>query len=446
MCGVFGAFNAGPAAEQIAAGLFGQQHLARDFSGLVTTDGVVMYWYGGSGLVRDVFPPDRLRQLLGMHGVGHIRYPTTEDRANIQPIRGSGLAVAHTGNLTNATALRSELERDGVEFTTAIDSECFLHLIERASGTPVERVNFALAQVRGSCALVVLFPDQLIVARDSSGNQPLSIGRRGKDSWFVATETVALDAVEAEYVRDVQPGEIVVISGTGLASHSIVGAPSSSLAPCVFRQIYYAHPASWMFGQSVIQFRLELGRRLGEEFQRRYSPMPQIDIVMPVPDSANFIALGVAQVLGLDRFLPLLIRSHYIGRTFIAADNTLRHWLIRQKFSFPAHELRGKSVLIVEDSIVRSSTLRRISQILWRVGVKAIYVAVGSPPIRHPCRYGIDTPTYDELIAHHHTPAEIERSAGVNGLVYLPIEELRQIAGKTGWCFACMDGKYPLPE
>ncbi|MDP3735365.1 MAG: amidophosphoribosyltransferase [bacterium] len=446
MCGIVGAFNAPKAAEQVAAALHHIQGRARDYAGIVTTDGANMYRETGPGAVRDVFTKERLDRLHGRHAVGHIRYPTVSDdpeRDNIQPIRIDGVALAHNGNLTNAEALRRELSAQS-PLATSMDSECILRLFHAAEGSMVDRLSAALAKVRGSYSLLLLFPNQLVAARDPSGNRPLVIGRKA-ESFFVASETVALDGVGAEFVRDVEPGEIVVISQNGLESHEIRGCPVTPKAPCVFEEIYFAHPASRGFDRTIVDFRIKLGHALAEVFKQRFNPLPAIDLVTPVPDSANFIGLGVAQILGPHLFLPAITRSHDVGRTFVAADQILRDWLVRQKYSVIPSLVARKSVVVVDDSIVRLTTLPPLVGMIRTAGARAVHVLVACPPICHPCRYGINTPTYRELAAATMSLAEIKQRSCADTLTFLPLERLRALAGEER-CFACMTGVYPLPQ
>lgn len=446
MCGIVGVFNTPKAAEQTAAALHHIQHRARDYAGIVTTDGTNMYRKSGPGLVQDVFTKKQLDLLHGNHAIGHIRYPTVNDdpqRDNTQPILQNGLALAHNGNLTNAGVLHEDLTAVS-PLATSMDSECILRLFQMASGSVVERLNAALSKVRGTYSLLLLFRDQLVVVRDPSGNRPLAIGRKG-ESWFAASETVALDAVGAEFIRDVDPGEILIISQAGLESFPIQGCPKTPKVPCVFEEIYFSHPASRGFGRPVVEFRFDLGRALAEVFKNRFDPMPPVDVVVPVPDSANFIGLGVAQVLGPHLFLPALLRSHYVGRTFIAADQVLRDWLVRQKFSLIASLVKDKSVVVVDDSIVRLTTLPPLVDMIRNAGARAVHVLIACPPIRYPCEYGINTPTYRELAAATMSLAEIQHRVGADTLTYLPHEALLDISGRER-CFACMTGEYPLPK
>ena len=446
MCGIVGVFNAPKAAEQTAAALHHIQHRARDYAGMVTTDGTNMYREAGPGAVRHVFTKTRLDRLHGRHALGHIRYPTVADdilRDNIQPIIGDGVALAHNGNLTNASALRAELSISS-PLATSMDSECILRLFQLATGSVPERLNNVLSKVRGTYSLLMLFRDQLVAARDPSGNRPLVIGQKGS-VWVVASETVALDAIDADFVRDVRPGEILVISPKGIESFEIQGYPETPRAHCVFEEIYFLHPASLGFDRPVVQFRLELGRALAQVFKKRFDPTPDIDLVVPVPDSSNLIGLGVSEVLGPQFFLPALLRSHDAGRTFIAADQILRDWLVRQKFSLIKSAVKGKSLAVVDDSIVRLTTLPPLVVMMRKAEVKAVHVLIACPPICHPCEYGINTPTYRELAAATMPVSEIQSRIGADTLTYLPMETLQTVSGQNR-CFACMTGEYPLPK
>ncbi len=447
MCGIVGVFNAPGAAELTAAGLHHIQPRARDYAGMVTTDGTNMFRETGPGAVRHVFTEKILNLLHGRHAIGHIRYPTVHDdpkRDNTQPILSDGVALAHNGNLTNAEMLRQELEAAGSRLATSMDSECILRLFQHARGSIPERLIHALGRVRGSYSLVMLFRDQLAAIRDPSGNRPLTLGRKG-DSWFVASESVALDGVEAQFERNINPGEILIISEKGPESFQLAKSPQTDLAPCVFEEIYYSHPASKGFDLPIIEFRLELGRKLAEVFKRRFNPVPEIDIITPVPDSSTHIGVGFARTMNPAAFLPVIVRSRDVGRTFIAADRILRNWLVRQKYSIIPSPIRGKTIAVVDDSIVRLTTLPPLIRMIKNAGAQAVHVLIACPPIYHPCEYGINTPTYGELAAATISIEGIKNEMGADSLTYLSLKDLQEISGKKR-CFACMTGEYPLPR
>jgi amidophosphoribosyltransferase len=444
-CGVVGVFGHPEAANLVYLGLCALQHRGQEAAGIVSSDGQVLVSHRGLGLVADIFPEAIIRRLRGQAAIGHNRYSTTggsQHLKNAQPLvvewgRG-GLAVAHNGNLVNAERLRAELEARGSIFQSTVDTEVIIHLIAAASAETLEdRVVEALQQVRGAYSLVFLAPDKLIAVRDPHGFRPLVLGRV-KGAWVVASETCALDLVDAEYEREIEPGEMVVMSDEGLSSyHPLPKAPG---AQCIFEYIYFARPDSTIFGRSVYQARKELGRRLARE-----APV-EADIVIPVPDSGVPAAIGYAEAARIP-FEMGLIRNHYVGRTFIEPRDAIRHFGVKVKLNAQRNVLEGKRVVVVDDSIVRGTTSRKIVKMIRDAGAVAVHMRISSPPTTNPCYYGIDTPTRAELIASSHDADEIRRYITADSLAYLSEEGMYAFLGGTqpGFCDACFTGRYPVP-
>jgi amidophosphoribosyltransferase len=439
-CGIFGIWGAENAARLTYAGLYSLQHRGQESAGIVTTDGNQFCYHRGLGLVPDVFPGATLDPLKGHIAIGHNRYSTTGSTLlqNAQPLvvnyHHGQLALGHNGNLVNAVSLRNEMERSGSIFQTTSDTEVILHLIARAGARDVEEaIPEALARCQGAYSLVLLADDRLIGIRDPRGFRPLCLGRRG-DAHILASETCALDIVGAEFLREVEPGEMVIIDGNGVRS-------KRTLAPqprrfCVFELIYFSRPDSVVYGESVDLIRRRLGRRLAEEHPA------DADIVIAVPDSSNSAALGFSEASRVPFDLGL-IRNHYIGRTFIAPSQMKRDFGVNLKFNAVRRILEGRRVVVVDDSIVRGTTSRSLVAMLRDAGAREIHFRVSSPPIGWSCYYGIDTPTRRELIASSHTVAEIQRYLGVESLGYLSMEGLRScVTRPDDHCYACFNGDY----
>ncbi|MFZ5433381.1 MAG: amidophosphoribosyltransferase [Calditrichota bacterium] len=439
-----GVFGHPHASELTYLGLFALQHRGQESAGIVSTDGAAMFNVRGMGLVSDVFNDHtKFNQLSGNRAIGHVRYSTAggSTAANIQPLlvktKDGPLAVAHNGNLVNARNLRTKLENEGAIFQTDSDSELFVHLISRSrEATLAKRVAEAMSYVQGAYSLIFLSRDEMVVARDPHGFRPLCLGGKG-DAVIAASETCALDLTEATYVRDVEPGEVITISATGLESMT-VGAPS--LHMCVFELIYFARPDSRIFGSPVDRSRRKLGKILAQE-----APA-DADIVISVPDSSNTSALGYARQSGL-KFELGLIRNHYIGRTFINPSPFMRSFNARVKYNPVPGVLKDKRIVIVEDSIVRGTTLKKLVALLRRAGVKEIHIRVASPPIQFPCFYGMDFPTRKELIAAWNTPEQIREYLGVDSLKYISVEGMLAATydDPGHYCTACFTGNYPIP-
>jgi amidophosphoribosyltransferase len=442
-CGVFGVFAHPEAANISYLGLHALQHRGQESAGIAASDGAAVHVEKAMGLVADVFTEARLRRLPGSLAIGHVRYSTTgsSQLKNAQPFlvgtRHGAVAIAHNGNLLNAVALRAELEAQGAVFSSTTDTEVILHLIARSNaGSLMQAAVEALRQVRGAYSLVLMNEHQLLGIRDPRGFRPLSLGRL-KDGTLLASESCAFDLLEATFVRDVEPGEFVCIDREGL--RSVFPLPGEPAAPCIFEHVYFARPDSLVFGQQVSRVRKELGRLLAEE-----APV-QADVVVPVPDSGIYAALGYAQSAGIP-FDHGIVRSHYVGRTFIEPQKAIRHFGVKIKLNAVREVLEGRRVVLVDDSIVRGTTSRKIVSMLRGAGAREIHMRISSPPTRWPCYYGIDTPTRRELIASSHTVEEIRRHVRADSLAYLSHQGLlRAVSKGEGYCAACFTGDYPVP-
>lgn len=442
-CGVFGIHGADDAAEATYLGMYSLQHRGQESAGILASDGRIMRCHKAMGLVTEVFSTGTLSRLEGRLAISHNRYSTTGSTRveNAQPLvvdyRHGRIGIAHNGNLVNAYELRRNMERDGSIFQTTSDSEIFLHLIARSKkDTFEERLLDSLKQVKGAYSALLMTEKDLVGIRDPRGFRPLCLGRRG-DAYVVTSETCALDIVEAEYIRDVEPGEAVVINEDGLRSYRLDSEPPR--AHCIFELIYFSRPDSRVFGTNVDKARRAFGRRLAEEHPA------DADIVIAVPDSSNSAALGYAERSGI-RFELGLIRNHYIGRTFIDPVQKVRDRGVRVKFNPVRGILKDKRVVVVDDSIVRGTTSRQLVKMLRRGGAKEVHFRVSSPPIQFPCCYGIDTPTRAELIASSHSVEEIATYLRVDSLGYLSLEGmLTCVKDPENYCNACFSGEYSIP-
>lgn len=440
-CGLFGIWNHPEAANVTYLGLYALQHRGQESAGIAATDGVGFHVEKGMGWVADVFGSDRLRRLPGHRAVGHVRYSTagSSKLRNAQPITANTargpIAIAHNGNLTNAEALRRDMERDGAIFQSSSDTEVILHLLARAPVGPLEeQLPYALRQVTGAYSLLILTPDAMYAVRDPNGFRPLGLGRLG-DAWVVASETCAMDLIEARYEREVEPGEIVIISDQGLRPRRPF-APAERLQ-CVFEYVYFARPDSVLWGRNVHTVRKALGRELAREH-----PV-EADLVIAVPDSGVSAALGFAEQSGI-RYEVGLIRNHYVGRTFIEPKQGIRHFGVKVKLNPMREMLEGKRVVVVDDSIVRGVTSRKIVKMIRSAGAREVHMRISSPPIKWPCYYGIDTPTRRELIGSSHNVDEIRRYLAADSLGYLSLEGMLKAAGPdpAHFCHACFTGSY----
>jgi amidophosphoribosyltransferase len=388
-----------------------------------------------------VFSRDRLKRLPGSRAIGHVRYSTagSSNIRNAQPISANTVhgpvAIAHNGNLVNAESLRARLERDGAVFQSSSDTEVILHLLARADGgSPVERLPGALGQVRGAYTLLLLTPSVMVGVRDPSGFRPLSLGRLG-EAWVLASETCALDLMEAVFVRDIEPGEVVVIDGSGVTS--LRPFPAAERLQCVFEYVYFARPDSMLWSRNVHAVRKAMGHQLAREH-----PVPA-DLVIPVPDSGMGAALGYAEESGIP-YDNGLVRNHYVGRTFIEPKQGIRHFGVKVKLNPNREVLAGRRVVVVDDSIVRGTTSRKIVRMVRQAGAREVHMRISSPPIQWPCYYGIDTPTRKELIGASHEVAEIQRYLAADSLGYLSLEGMLKATGSDPqhFCHACFTGQY----
>ena len=444
-CGVFGVHAHPEAAHITYLGLYALQHRGQESAGIVSVSQHEQHVHRGMGLVADVFNEDILKRLPGRHAIGHVRYSTAGGSfaRNAQPFYASTdagpIAIAHNGNLVNAIAIRRELERRGAIFSTTADSEVIVQLLARSrEHTPEERLIDALSRVKGAFSLLTLTNDALIAARDPSGFRPLSLGRLD-GAWVAASETCALDLIGATFERDVEPGEMVVIRRGRLRALRPFKAATRE-AFCIFEYIYFARPDSNLNGENVYAYRKELGRVLAREH-----PVGA-DLVVPVLDSGNTAALGFAEESGIP-YEQAMIRNHYVRRTFIEPAQAIRHFGVKVKHNAVKGMLEGKRVVLVDDSIVRGTTLVKLVSLLRNAGAREVHLRISSPPTIGPCHYGIDTPTREELIAHQHTPDEIRQIIGADSLGYLSLEGLRATARrlKRGFCDACFSDEYPVP-
>jgi amidophosphoribosyltransferase len=442
-CGLFGVWNHAEAANVAYLGLYALQHRGQESAGIAATDGQAFQVEKAMGWVADVFSRERLKRLPGHRAIGHVRYSTagSSNLRNAQPITGNTVhgpvAIAHNGNLVNAEVLRDELERDGAVFQSSSDTEVILHLLARADGaTLADQLAAALERIRGAYTLLLLTPESVIAVRDPSGFRPLSLGRLS-DAWLLASETCALDLMEAEVVRDVEPGEILVIDAQG--PHSLKPFRPAARLQCVFEYVYFARPDSVLWGRNVHGVRKALGHQLAREH-----PVGA-DIVIPVPDSGVGAALGYSEESGIP-YDSGLVRNHYVGRTFIEPQQGIRHFGVKVKLNPNREVLAGRRVVVVDDSIVRGTTSRKIVKMIRSAGAREVHVRISSPPIQWPCYYGIDTPTRQELIGSSHTVAEIQRYLGADSLGYLSLEGMLKATGSDPdhFCHACFSGQYQV--
>lgn len=449
-CGVV-AIYAHPEAEKLAyLGLHALQHRGQESAGIVSSDGMTLRTHRAMGLVADIFIEDVLAKLRGTLAIGHTRYSTTGDSAllNAQPIlvqsnKGS-IAVAHNGNLVNAQEIRAHLEANGSIFQTTSDTEVIVHLIAMSrEQTLPEAMSDALRRVEGAFSLVMVSPDRIFAARDPRGFRPLAMGRipgqegLRQDTIVFASETCAFDLIGATYERDVRPGELVIVGPEGI--HSRFYSPAAAQSSCIFEHVYFSRPDSQVFGRSVQVSRENLGRQLARE------AAVEADIVVPVPDSGVTAALGYAAESGIP-FRFALIRNHYVGRTFIEPKQSVRDFGVKLKLNPVRPLLEGKRVVLIDDSIVRGTTSRKIVRMVRNAGAKEVHMRVSCPPTISPCFYGVDTPSKSQLIAANKSIEEIREYVGADSLAYLSLNGLKAACGegeKTSYCSACYTGKYP---
>jgi amidophosphoribosyltransferase len=446
-CGVFGVFGHPEAANIAYLGLYALQHRGQESAGIVSSSGNDLHLFRAMGEVEEIFQPQVLAELPGTSAIGHTRYSTAGDKAllNAQPImidcNKGKIAVGHNGNLTNAGEWRRKLEHRGSIFQTNSDTEVIVHLIARSQARNFSgALGDALNQVEGAYSLLVLTPEEMYAVRDPRGFRPLSLGKiitpEGHVAWVVASETCAFDLLNAEYVREVEPGEMLRISKCGM--ESIKFSPEKPHQYCVFEHVYFSRPDSVVFGRSVSQSREMLGRLLAREH-----PV-EADMVVPLPDSGVPAAIGYSLESGIP-FRMGLIRNHYIGRTFIEPSQAIRNFGVKLKLN-PVRELiAGKRIILVDDSIVRGTTSRKIVRMVKDAGASEVHVRISCPPTISPCYYGVDTPTKEELIASNNSPEEIRKYLGADSLGYLSLNGLRQaVSDSEGkFCTSCYTGVYP---
>ena len=442
-CGVFGIFGHHESANMTYLGLYALQHRGQESAGIAVSDGSVVRMTKQMGYVADIFDGQTLSQLPGHAAIGHVRYSTAgESRlANAQPFlidcAHGQFSICHNGNLTNADSLRNELVSQGSIFQSGSDTEVVLHLYARSKGRSVEEaVVDSVTQLQGAFSFLMLTPDRMIAVRDPHGFRPLALGRLG-EAFVVCSETCALDLIGATYVRDVEPGELLIISAGGVKSLKPFGP--APLAHCVFEHVYFSRPDSYVFGKSVNEVRTNLGRVLARE-QR-----VDADVVVPIPDSGVCAAMGFAD----EANIPLrmgLIRNHYVGRTFIQPQSSIRHFAVKVKLNPVRSILDGKRVILVDDSLVRGTTSRKIVRMVRAAGAKEVHVRISCPPTISPCFYGVDTPRRSELMAATHTLDEIRTYLDCDTVAYLSLDGLMRAVGEGSdhYCSSCYTGQYPV--
>ena len=442
-CGVFAVVNHPEASRLTYLGLYALQHRGQESAGMVTSDGHRLRKHRGMGYVSEIFNEQRLSELPGSSAIGHVRYSTSgESRGlNAQPIlsktwRGP-LALAHNGNLLDTAKMRRELEKGGAIFQSTLDTEVLLHLLAKCSHLSMtEAIKQVFNQVQGAFSVVLQTIDSVWAVRDPFGVRPLCLGRVG-DSWVVASETCAFDLIGAQHIRDVAPGEIICLNSSEPVSDTL--QPAARRAHCIFEHVYFSRPDSRVFERPVHTSRYLMGRRLALE-----APV-EADLVVPVPDSGVTAALGYANQAEMP-FQFGLIRNHYVGRTFIEPASSIRHLGVKVKLNPVRALLEGKRVVLIDDSIVRGTTSRKIVEIVRSVGAREVHLRVSSPPTVGPCHYGIATPTYEELIASNKSVEQIQAYVGADSLAYLSLEGLKDsVQAKQDFCSACFDRNYPIP-
>jgi amidophosphoribosyltransferase len=442
-CGVFGIFGHPEAANLTYLGLYALQHRGQESAGIAASDGTEVRISKSMGYVADAFSEKTLEKLPGRIAIGHVRYSTAGDSKvdNAQPIlidcTHGQIAIGHNGNLVNAIELKDDLVRRGSIFQTSTDTEVILHLYARSRAASVEEaIVDAMSHVQGAFSLVLMTKDRLIAVRDPHGFRPLALGRLG-DAIIACSETCALDLIGATYLRDVEPGEVVVVSASGVKSFKPF--PPARAAQCIFEHVYFARPDSYVFGESVNEVRTNLGRLLARE------QSVAADVIVPVPDSGVCAAIGFAEESGIPMRVGL-IRNHYVGRTFIEPQQSIRHFGVRVKLNPVRSILDGKRVVLVDDSLVRGTTSRKIVKMVRAAGAKEVHMRISCPPTISPCFYGVDTPRRSELIGATHTLEEIRKYIDADTVGYLSLEGLLSSVGRrrTSYCTSCYTGQYPI--
>lgn len=448
MCGIFGVYNHENAAELTYYGLHALQHRGQEGAGILTSDGHKIRQHKGEGLVRDVFTQQALEQLRGIHAIGHVRYATCGGLGvmNIQPFlfrsQSGPLGLCHNGNLVNATELQGLLEKSGSIFQTTSDSEILAHLVKKQRGNLLEALTESLLYMDGAFAFLLLKETKLYAALDKWGLRPLSLGRIGRDGYVLSSETCAFEAIGAEFVRDIQPGEVLKINEEGITSTSY--AVTGDQKMCSMEYVYFARPDSDVEGINVHQARKNCGRILAQE-----APAPDADIVVGVPDSGLSAAMGYAEEAGIP-FEIGMIKNKYIARTFIQPSQALREQGVKMKLAAVRSIVRGKSVVLIDDSIVRGTTSKKIVTMLRDAGAREVHFRVASPKITHPCFYGVAFSTFAELIGAHESTEQIRQAIGADSLEFMSVKGLSDGIGRVnasgshgGQCVACFTGDYP---
>ena len=442
-CGVFGISGHPEAANLTYLGLYALQHRGQESAGIASSNGKRVSLSRAMGYVADCFDEEKLNELSGSLAIGHVRYSTAGESnlVNAQPIlidcSHGEISLCHNGNIVNATELRQRLVHEGSIFQTNSDTEVILHLYARSQAAAAEdAIIESVSQIRGAFSIVMLTKEKLIAVRDPHGFRPLAVGRLG-DATIVCSETCALDLIGATYIRDVEPGEVLVISKSGMRSYKPFAAASP--AHCIFEHVYFARPDSYVFGQSVNEVRTELGRVLAREAG------VVADVVVPIPDSGVCAALGYAEESGVPLKMGL-IRNHYVGRTFINPQQAIRHFKVKVKLNPVKSILEGKRVLLVDDSIVRGTTSQKIVRMIRAAGASEVHMRISCPPTISPCYYGIDTPRRSELIASSHSVEDIREYLNADSLSYLSLEGMLSSVGlrARSYCTSCFTGKYPV--
>ncbi len=443
-CGVCGIFGHDNSAKLTYFGLYALQHRGQESAGIVTSDGSKVNSHKDMGLVPEIFTESILQGLPGHISIGHVRYSTTgaSNVTNAQPLmvthKGTTLAVAHNGNLVNSIELRKDLEEKGSIFQTTMDSEVVLHLMARTAHLGLEKALWeSFSTLKGAYSLLLMTQDTLVAVRDPNGFRPLCLGKLSNGGWVVASETCALDLIEAQYIRDIKPGEVLIITKDEMLS--VFPWPKRNSSFCIFEQVYFARPDSDIFGINVYETRKKMGEILAREYPIKG------DFVMPFPDSGNYAAIGYSQASGI----PLefgVIRNHYVGRTFIQPTQSMRDFNVRVKLNPVRSLLKDKRVIIIEDSVIRGTTGKSRVRSLRNAGAKEVHMLVSCPPTRHACYYGIDFPSKDQLIASNNSVEEIAKHLGLDSIYYLSQKGLVEATGLTekDFCLACFDGNYPV--
>lgn len=445
MCGIFGIYGIEDAANYTYFGLYALQHRGEESAGIAVYDGKRVKEWRGLGLVSEVFNEEVLKNLSGFISIGHVRYSTTGSTIlqNVQPFcvnfAKKTLAIAHNGNLVNAYQIRCELEEDGHIFQTTMDSEVIIHLIvKNLKKGLVNAIAETVKKIKGAYSVLLLYEDILVAFRDPWGFRPLSLGMFN-GGYVIASETCAFDLIGVQYLRDIEPGEILIIDKDGPKSYKVFKKEKFNLSHCIFEFIYFARPDSYIFNKNVYMVRKNLGKNLYKE-----CPL-SADLVMPFPDSGNYAAIGYSQASGLPIELAM-IRNHYIGRTFIQPSEKIRNIFVKMKLNPVKDILKGKEIIVIDDSLVRGTTSRNRLKSIKEAGVKKIHFLLSCPPLRFPCFFGIDFPSSAELIAHKHSVEEIRKFLDIDTLYYLSLEGLlsavEELRDKV--CLACFTGEYPV--